>query len=114
MTAARGGRSRLAELGAVLLGVLLVVWTLAPIYNMILTAVQEKEDVFSSNVWPPNPSLDSFPGRVFRELLAAREFLGPDGQQLLYRCRRCAVNSGHRLAHDIFDLAACKSAAVGC
>lgn len=60
MTAARGGRSRLADVGAVLLGVLLVVWTLAPIYNMILTAVQEKEDVFSSNVWPPNPSLDSF------------------------------------------------------
>ncbi len=60
MTAARGSRRRLADAGAVLLGVLLVVWTLAPIYNMILTAVQEKEDVFSSNVWPPNPSLDSF------------------------------------------------------
>jgi multiple sugar transport system permease protein len=60
VTAARGSRRRLADAGAVLLGVLLVVWTLAPIYNMILTAVQEKEDVFSSNVWPPNPSLDSF------------------------------------------------------
>ena len=41
-------------------GVLLLIWTLAPIYNMILVAVQEKEDVFSTNIWPPRPTLDAF------------------------------------------------------
>ena len=60
MTLAHAGRRRLADAGAVLLGVFLLIWTLAPIYNMVLTAVQEKEDVFSTNVWPPSPTLDSF------------------------------------------------------
>ncbi|MDT7951033.1 MAG: carbohydrate ABC transporter permease [Acetobacteraceae bacterium] len=45
---------------AMLLGVVLLIWTLAPLYNMVLVAVQEKEDVFSSNVWPPHPTLHAF------------------------------------------------------
>jgi multiple sugar transport system permease protein len=57
---------RLADMGAWLLGILLLIWTLAPLYNMVLVAVQEKEDVFASNVWPPHPTLASF-GAVFHE-----------------------------------------------
>jgi len=53
-------RQRLGDAGAVLLGLVILVWTLVPIYEMILVAVQEKEDVFSSNVWPPHPTIDSF------------------------------------------------------
>jgi multiple sugar transport system permease protein len=46
--------------------VIILIWTLAPLYNMVLVAVQEKEDVFSTNVWPPAPTLDSFRA-VFHE-----------------------------------------------
>lgn len=48
------------QIGAALLGLLILIWTLAPLYNMILVAVQEKEDVFSTNIWPPHPSLHAF------------------------------------------------------
>ena len=41
-------------------GVLLAIWTLMPLYNMVLVAVQQKEDVFSTNIWPPAPTLGSF------------------------------------------------------
>ena len=59
-------RQRLGDAGAVLLGIVILIWTLTPIYEMILVAVQEKEDVFSSNVWPPHPTLASFVA-VFQE-----------------------------------------------
>ena len=52
----RGGGS----IGAVLLGIVLLIWTLTPLYNMVLVAVQEKEDVFSTNIWPPHPTLHAF------------------------------------------------------
>lgn len=51
---------RLADAGAVLLGIVLLIWTLLPLYNMVLVSVQQKEDVFSTNIWPPAPTLDSF------------------------------------------------------
>ena len=53
-------RRNSGSIGAVLLGLILLVWTLAPLYNMVLVAVQEKEDVFSSNIWPPHPTLNAF------------------------------------------------------
>ena len=53
----RGGPFRVA---APLCGLAILIWTLAPLYNMALVAVQEKEDVFSSHVWPPAPTLDAF------------------------------------------------------
>ena len=46
--------------GAILLGIVLLIWTLAPLYNMVLVAVQEKEDVFATHIWPPHPTLHAF------------------------------------------------------
>ncbi len=56
----RTWRRRAGSAGAALVGVLLLVWTLAPLYDMLLVAVQNKEAVSSSNIWPVNPNLDSF------------------------------------------------------
>ena len=53
-------RRRLGEAGTVLLSLVLLVWTLTPLYNMVLVAVQQKEDVFATNIYPPKPTLDSF------------------------------------------------------
>ena len=44
---ARRKRLAVSDVGAWLLGLVLLIWTLAPLYNMVLVAVQEKEDVFS-------------------------------------------------------------------
>jgi multiple sugar transport system permease protein len=58
--AQRRRKAWLGEAGAIFIGLLLLIWTLAPLYNMVLVAVQEKEDVFSTNIWPPHPTLNAF------------------------------------------------------
>jgi multiple sugar transport system permease protein len=57
---ARRRRIGAGDVGAAGLSVVILIWTLAPLYNMVLVAVQQKEDVFSTNIWPPAPTLDSF------------------------------------------------------
>jgi multiple sugar transport system permease protein len=57
---AASARRRRTSPFAILVGIVILIWTLAPLYNMVLVAVQEKEDVFSTNVWPPHPTLDAF------------------------------------------------------
>ena len=42
--------------GAALLSVVLVVWTLVPLYNMVMVALEAEGDVFSDHLWPPKPS----------------------------------------------------------
>ena len=53
-------RRQVGDVGAVIFAFFLLIWTLLPLYNMVRVALQEKEDVFSSNIIPPHPSLDSF------------------------------------------------------
>lgn len=52
--------------GPVLLGVLLMAWTLVPIYNMVMIAVSPSKEVFSPHLWPSNPTGGSFL-TVFRQ-----------------------------------------------
>ena len=51
---------RLSEAVALAFGLLVVVWTVLPIYNMVMVALESHGDVFSDAVWPPHPSLASF------------------------------------------------------
>jgi len=55
-------RRFLAEVGSVILGVALLIWSLAPVYNMLLIALDRDEgDIeFEGLIWPPDPSLHSF------------------------------------------------------
>ena len=55
-------RRRLTDIGAGTVGLLLLIWSLAPVYNMLLIALDpdEGEVQFEGNLWPPEPSLDSF------------------------------------------------------
>jgi multiple sugar transport system permease protein len=55
-------RRVLAEVASVTLGVVLLVWSLAPVYNMLLIALDREEgDIeFEGIIWPPDPSLQSF------------------------------------------------------
>jgi multiple sugar transport system permease protein len=50
----------LVEAVSLLLGFVLVIWSITPIYNMIMIALDSHDDVFSGAVWPANPSLESF------------------------------------------------------
>jgi len=48
------------RIGAVILGVALLIWTLVPIYNMFLIALSEDGDEFTGAIWPQEWNWDSF------------------------------------------------------
>jgi len=43
-----------------LLGFILLVWTVAPLYNMWEIALDSHDDIFAGSLWPAHPSLNSF------------------------------------------------------
>ena len=55
-------RRYLTNAAALVLAAVLVVWTLTPIYHMVLVALERSGDVFSNDphIWPAQPSVDSF------------------------------------------------------
>jgi len=55
-------RRYLATAGTVVLSVALVVWTLLPIYNMVLISLEPEGDVFTDHIWPRVLSMESFWG----------------------------------------------------
>jgi len=52
----------LVETGSAMLGIGLLIWSLVPVYNMLLIALDRDEgDIeFEGILWPPDPSLHSF------------------------------------------------------
>jgi len=50
----------LSNAGAALLSALLLVWTLTPIYNIIMVALESEGDVAVTTIWPLRPSAESF------------------------------------------------------
>jgi multiple sugar transport system permease protein len=46
--------------GAAVLGVILVLWTLIPLYNMVMVAFESEGDVYSDHLWPSPASPHSF------------------------------------------------------
>ena len=49
------------EAASAVLGVALLVWSLLPVYNMLLIALDpEGDNEFAGYIWPPDPSLESF------------------------------------------------------
>ena len=48
------------NIGAAVLSVVLLVWTITPIYNIVMVSLESHGDVFSENVWPPQPTLEAF------------------------------------------------------
>jgi multiple sugar transport system permease protein len=53
-------RRNLAEAAAMALGVVVLIWTLTPIYNIVMVSLESHGDVFTTNLWPAAPSLESF------------------------------------------------------
>jgi multiple sugar transport system permease protein len=53
-------RRRWTKAAAAALGVGLLVWTLLPVYNMVLIALDSDADEFTGSIWPPDPDFSSF------------------------------------------------------
>jgi multiple sugar transport system permease protein len=73
---------RLGDAGVALLSAVLIVWTIVPLYNMVRVALQEKEDVFSSNVFPVAPTLASFRTAFHESYWLLANFWGQMGNSL--------------------------------
>ena len=54
------------EARLLLIGIPVLIWTLLPIYHLLLFALSPKEAAFSGKLWPDNPTLHNF-GVVFRQ-----------------------------------------------
>jgi multiple sugar transport system permease protein len=77
-------RRTLGEAGSMMLGVVLLIWSLLPVYNLLLIALdpEEGEIEFAGNLWPPQPSLDGFIDVVTQEARYLEEFWHQFGNSL--------------------------------
>jgi multiple sugar transport system permease protein len=77
-------RRLLTEAASVMLGVLLLIWSLLPVYNMLLIALdpEEGEIEFAGNLWPPEISLDSFRDVVTQDARYLEDFWHQFGNSL--------------------------------
>jgi multiple sugar transport system permease protein len=48
------------EAATMVLGLLIAIWSITPIYNMWVIALDSHDDVFAGAIWPEHPSLHSF------------------------------------------------------
>jgi multiple sugar transport system permease protein len=62
--------------GSVLLAGVLLIWSLTPVYNMFLIALdpEEGEIEFDGNLYPPEPSLEAFESALRQEARYLEEF----------------------------------------
>lgn len=56
----RRRRRAAAKAGAIILGAVLLIWTLLPVWNMTLMALDSNADEFTGSIWPPHPDFSSF------------------------------------------------------
>ena len=78
-------RRALVEAGSIMLAVVLLIWTLLPIYDMFLIALdpEEGEIEFDGNLWPPQPSLEGFRAVVTQQARYLEDFWHQFGNSLL-------------------------------
>ena len=53
-------KSVTAEAKLLLIGIPVLLWTLIPIYHMVLFAISPRDQATSGRLWPKNPTLDNF------------------------------------------------------
>ena len=53
-------RRMLAEVAALAVGIAVLIWTLVPVYKLVIVALEPHGNVFTNDIWPAKPSLESF------------------------------------------------------
>ena len=74
----------LIEAGSVALALVLLIWSLLPVYNMFLIALdpEEGEIEFTGNIWVTDPSLDGFNDVVTQEARYLEDFWNQFGNSV--------------------------------
>jgi len=92
----------LTNAGAAVLSALLLVWTLTPIYNIVMVSFEAEGDVFSDHLWPPQASANSFWIVVTQGYWYLEYFWHQFGNSV-YRRGSDVLCIGDRLADHLFD-----------
>ena len=92
-------RQVLTEAASVMLGVVLLIWSLLPDYNMFLIALdpEEGEIEFGGNLWPPEPSLQSFLDVVTQEARYLEDFWRQFGNSVFIGLLTMGADRGDRV-----------------
>ncbi|MEO9189335.1 MAG: carbohydrate ABC transporter permease [Acetobacteraceae bacterium] len=53
-------RETLSNAGRVVIGLIVLIWTLIPLYAMVQVALEPKDNVFNNAIWPVNATLAGF------------------------------------------------------
>ena len=53
-------RRLFTKAAAAMFGIGVLIWTLLPVYNMVLMALDSDADEFTGSIWPPDPDFSSF------------------------------------------------------
>jgi multiple sugar transport system permease protein len=67
-------RTATTEAKLLLIGIPVAIWTLLPIYHMVLFAISPKDSAFSGNLWPAHPTLHNFAVVFAQEHYYLRDF----------------------------------------
>ena len=67
-------RRRVAGFFSAVLAVLLIVWSVLPVYNMIMASVTPRNDIFTMGMWPPHATLRSYGVVLFEKHWYLRYF----------------------------------------
>jgi multiple sugar transport system permease protein len=54
------GQRALSEAGFALFGVVILIWTLLPLYHMVMLSLTPLSDSFAGRFWPDNPTLENY------------------------------------------------------
>ena len=56
----RSSRTTAIRMASAGLGIMLLIWTILPVYNMVLIALDTEGDEYGGAIWPADPSFESF------------------------------------------------------
>ena len=90
-------RRLLSRAAAIAGGIGLLIWTLLPVYNMLLMALDADADEFTGNIFPPDPDFSSFASVWNEDYWLMRAFLAPVRQQHLSWRGDDGADRPHRL-----------------
>ena len=97
-------RRALIEAGSVVLGIVILIWSLTPVYEMFLIALDpaDVEIEFDGNLWPPEPSLGSFRDVITQEARYLENFWHQFGNSLfIYRPADNGSDGADRVACEL-------------
>ncbi|MSP49970.1 MAG: carbohydrate ABC transporter permease [Alphaproteobacteria bacterium] len=84
-------RAALREGRLIVAGILILVWTLTPIYHMVMLSVTPVKDAVGTHLWPARPTLENYRIVVFQEHFFLHHFWIQLGNSVLVALTTCVL-----------------------